>query len=67
MKSKESCCQERKGLAIISAFKRKYFWEYDAAPLAMLYLKVFKILFHKFFKLISQTQLLCPRIICTEH
>ena len=42
MKSKESCCQERKGLAIISAFKRKYFWEYDAVPLAMLYLKVFQ-------------------------
>ena len=42
MKSKESCCQERKGLAIISVFKRKYFGEYDAVPLAMLYLKVFQ-------------------------
>ena len=40
IKSKESCCQQSKGLAITyRAFKRKCFGGYDAVTLVMFYLK----------------------------
>ena len=40
IKTKDSCCQQVKGLAIAQSLKKNYLWKYDAVTLTMLYVNV---------------------------
>ena len=68
IKSKESSCQEGKGLAITYSLQKKMFWGNMLLSYSPCFTwTFFMIWFHKILKFIFQTQPSCPRKICTEH